>query len=93
MKLFSWFIKANNKSKAKAESLATLKTEEIEIKLNDQSNTLNNNTMWPIAKVKTTPVNVTAVNTKLSTEQDELETISRSKVEKEDLVTILLVQE
>jgi len=93
MKLFSWFIKANNKSKAKAVSLATSKTEELETKLNDKSNAFNNNTMWPIAKVKTTPVIVKEVNEKLSTEQDDRETISRTKVEKASLVTVPLSQE
>jgi len=93
MKLFSWFIKANNKSKTNAESLAISKTEDLETKLNEKSNAFNNNTMWPIAKVKTTPVIIKEVNDKLSNEQDKRETVSRTKVEKANLVTISLGQD
>jgi hypothetical protein len=53
MKLFSWFIKANRNSKAKQEQLILLKTVP-EDTVYDEVNTFNNNTMWPIAKVKTT---------------------------------------
>ena len=43
MKLFSWFIKINNSSNTQKENT-----------LDDELNTFNSNTMWPIAKVKTT---------------------------------------
>jgi hypothetical protein len=54
MKLFSWFIKADKRSESQKESLETSVTNELENTLDDELNTFNNNTMWPIAKVKTT---------------------------------------
>lgn len=54
MKLFSWFIKTDKRSKAQQESLEKSVTAELENTLDDELNTFNNNTMWPIAKVKTT---------------------------------------
>ena len=56
MKLFSWFIKTDKRSKAQQESLEKSVTAELENTLDDELNTFNNNTMWPIAKVKTTTV-------------------------------------
>ncbi len=54
MKLFSWFIKTDKRSKAQQVSLEKSITKELENTLDDELNTFNNNTMWPIAKVKTT---------------------------------------
>jgi hypothetical protein len=54
MKLFSWFIKVDNSSKTQKENSTTTSSEELERTLDDELNTFNNNTMWPIAKVKTT---------------------------------------
>lgn len=58
MTLFSWFIKANthatykqfNKRGVKARS----ETVKLENGLADELDIFNNNTMWPIAKVRTT---------------------------------------
>ena len=54
MKLFSWFIKTDKRSNAQQESLKKSVIKELENTLDDELNTFNNNTMWPIAKVKTT---------------------------------------
>jgi len=58
MTLFSWFIKTNShasyKQKNKRGDIATSDTVEINDGLADELDTFNNNTMWPIAKVKTT---------------------------------------
>ena len=54
MKLFSWFTKTDKRSNAQQESLKKSVIKELENTLDDELNTFNNNTMWPIAKVKTT---------------------------------------
>jgi hypothetical protein len=54
MKLFSWFIKVDNSSKTQKENSSITSSKELANTLDDESNTCNNNTMWPIAKVKTT---------------------------------------
>lgn len=81
MKLFSWFIKASSNSKAKRETLATSKSEALETKLTDKSNAFNNNTMWPIAKVKTTTIVINEPVTEENTKQSEDETISQQEDE------------
>jgi hypothetical protein len=62
MTLFSWFIKTNkNSASTKRLSKGVLTTAELknthtEVQatiLANELNTFNNNTMWPIAKVKT----------------------------------------
>jgi hypothetical protein len=94
MKLFSWFIKAN--SKAKQESQETHKTEELETRLNDELNTFNNNTMWPIAKVKTTTMIIKRPLKKVYTSQktDKNRTENKENIENNfSLVIIPLAQE
>lgn len=58
MTLFSWFIKKNSHASDKQQNtrgdIATSDTIELKDGLADELDTFNNNTMWPIAKVKTT---------------------------------------
>ncbi|NQZ20578.1 MAG: hypothetical protein HRT53_00850 [Colwellia sp.] len=58
MTLFSWFIKANShatdKQSNKRGVIARSETVKLENGLADELDIFNNNTMWPIAKVKTT---------------------------------------
>jgi len=54
MKLFSWFIKTDKCSKYQKERLEKSGIKEVENALEDELDTNNKNTMWPIAKVKTT---------------------------------------
>ncbi|MFB0980125.1 MAG: hypothetical protein QMC62_04310 [Alteromonadaceae bacterium] len=56
MKLFSWFIKTDKRSKTQQECLETSVIKPLESPMEDKLNLFNNNTMWPIAKVKTTTV-------------------------------------
>ena len=54
MKLFSWFIKTDKCSKSQKECLEKSVINTVERTLEEELNTINKNTMWPIAKVKTT---------------------------------------
>ncbi len=58
MTLFSWFIKTNSHATSKQTNkrgdITTPDTEALKDVLADELDTFNNNTMWPIAKVKTT---------------------------------------
>jgi hypothetical protein len=92
MKLFSWFIKANRNSKAKQGQLALLKTV-AEDCVYDEVNTFNNNTMWPIAKVKTTTMIIKkpckAINSHHNIKQNKANAI----VENPGFVIVPLAQE
>jgi len=58
MTLFSWFIKANSQANYKQSKkrgvTASSETVYFHNGLADELDSFNNNTMWPIAKVKTT---------------------------------------
>jgi hypothetical protein len=54
MKLFSWFIKTDKCSKFQKECLEKSVINTVESTFEEELNTNNKNTMWPIAKVKTT---------------------------------------
>ena len=54
MKLFSWFIKTDKCSKYQKECLEKSVINTVESTFEEELNTNNKNTMWPIAKVKTT---------------------------------------
>lgn len=54
MKLFSWFIKTNQDSIVKGEAEISGNIKEKANQIEEQIQTQSNNTMWPIAKVKTT---------------------------------------
>jgi hypothetical protein len=58
MKLFSWFIKTDKCSNFQKEcldkSVTKTVTKTVQSKLEKELSTINKNTMWPIAKVRTT---------------------------------------
>jgi hypothetical protein len=54
MKLFSWFIKTDKCSNFQKECLDKSVTKTVQSKLEKELSTINKNTMWPIAKVRTT---------------------------------------
>lgn len=97
MKLFSWFIKTDKRSKAQQESLEKSVTEELENTLDDELNTFNNNTMWPIAKVKTTTMIIKKpVKKDKQAINDEMAKPTNKSVNKQtntNLVTIPLTHE
>jgi hypothetical protein len=85
MKLFSWFIKTDKRSKSKDDILETSTSTELESALDNELNTINSNTMWPIAKVKTTTMII-----KRPVKKD---TNSKNKIVNLGLVTIPLAHE
>ena len=84
MTLFSWFIKANShstcKKMKKQGTLATSNTVEINNGLADELNTFNNNTMWPIAKVKTTTMIIKKPKIKVNIHQARIKEANTSLV-------------
>jgi hypothetical protein len=73
MTLFSWFIKANSHASSKQMNKqgvsATSSTVDLQNGLADELDIFNRNTMWPIAKVRTTTMIIKKPNIKASTSQ------------------------
>lgn len=88
MKLFSWFIKVDNSSEALKESSKNTSSLELNSTLDDELNTFNNNTMWPIAKVKTTTVMMKKPKKKELITSDIKSTKSKNLVSNLSLVTV-----
>ena len=88
MKLFSWFIKVDNSSEALKESSKNTSSLELNSTLDDELNTFNNNTMWPIAKVKTTTVMMKKPKQKEMITSDIKSTKSKNLASNLSLVTI-----
>jgi hypothetical protein len=84
MTLFSWFIKTNSqdtyKHSNKRGDIPASNTVELNYGLADELDTLNHNTMWPIAKVKTTNMIMKKPITKTSTSQVIPQTTNTSLV-------------
>jgi len=93
MKLFSWFIKKDKRSKAQQVSLEKSKTKELKNTLDDELNTFNNNTMWPIAKVKTTTMIIKKPAKKDKQDLNDKITEPSNKAVDLSLATILLAHE
>ena len=91
MKLFSWFIKANRNSKAKQEQLILLKTVP-EDTVYDEVNTFNNNTMWPIAKVKTTTMIIKKPSKAINSHHNIKKNKAKTSVEQPSFVSVPLGQ-
>jgi hypothetical protein len=91
MKLFSWFIKANRNSKVKQEQLALLKTVP-ENTVYDEVNTFNNNTMWPIAKVKTTTMIIKKPSKAINSHHNIKQNNAAASVEQPSFVSVPLGQ-
>ncbi|TWX56192.1 hypothetical protein [Colwellia hornerae] len=90
MKLFSWFIKANKQVKAAQEELSTITTEVVIKTTDEEMKTFNNNTMWPIAKVKTTTMIIKKPNKKMNTSQSTKKYETNTKGAKPFIITIPL---
>jgi len=84
MTLFSWFIKRNSQASSKQTNIhGVIETSSIvELKdgVVDEFTTINNNTMWPIAKVKTTTMMIKKPQTKASGIQSIAKTANTSLV-------------
>ncbi|NQZ86040.1 MAG: hypothetical protein HRT54_00485 [Colwellia sp.] len=93
MKLFSWFIKTDKRSKTQQESLKKSVIKELENTLDDELNTFNNNTMWPIAKVKTTTMIIKKPEKKDKQDLNDKITKPSNKAVDLSLVTIPLAHQ
>lgn len=84
MTLFSWFIKANSHTISqqanRQEVIATSSKVKLKNGLVDELTTFNNNTMWPIAKVKTTTMIIKKPQIKASVSQSKTKTTNTSLV-------------
>ena len=93
MKLFSWFIKANSNSKAKQEQSALLKKVPLENTVYDEVHTFNNNTMWPIAKVKTTTMMIKKPSKAINSHHNIKKNKAKNSVEQPSFLSVTLGQE
>jgi len=84
MTLFSWFIKPNSHSTYqqinKEEVIASPDTVKLINGLADEVDTFNNNTMWPIAKVRTTTIIIKKPQKKINYSQPVIKKLSTSLV-------------